>query len=168
MCCELLKIIYFLSDGEEERSCSLADRIKRELDDNLCDDLCLDAVCAKLNYSKNHIISVFSRKFGKTPAAYIRGQRTEIAKDYLANTSMSVGEIAEAWELPTDSIFRHFSKKRREYLHAHLGKIPRNKRAEKASRGAFSRIFAYFFDGLQGQCRGIYCSFAALAENAFL
>ena len=111
MCCELLKIIYFLSDGEEERSCSLADRIKRELDDSLCDDLCLDAVCAKLNYSKNHIIGVFSRKFGKTPAAYIREQRTEIAKDYLVNTSMSVGEIAEAVGIADRQYFSAFFKK---------------------------------------------------------
>mgnify|MGYP004519048681 FL=1 len=111
MCCELLKIIYFLSDSEEEKSFSLADRIKRELDDNLCDDFCLDDVCAKLNYSKNHIIGVFSKKFGKTPAAYIREQRAEIAKDYLVNTSMSVGEIAEAVGIADRQYFSAFFKK---------------------------------------------------------
>lgn len=91
----LLKIMIHIKNHLNSKTDRLAERIKQLLDQRLEDELHLDQLCHLLNYTKNHIITVFKDQYGMTPYAYYRNKKIEIAKGYLDNTSMSIGEIAE-------------------------------------------------------------------------
>lgn len=91
----LLRIMIQIKNRLNSKSDRLPERIKQELDRGLENNITLDDLCVKLNYTKNHIIKVFRDNYGMTPYAYYREKKIEIAKGYLENTGMSVTEISE-------------------------------------------------------------------------
>lgn len=60
------------------------------------DGITLDDLCAVSNFSKQHLIRIFRKEYGKTPRAYICEYRINCAKElFLRNPRLSVKEVAE-------------------------------------------------------------------------
>lgn len=93
-------------DGED-----LADKIKRYIDNNLARELKLDELSHSLNYSKNHIINVFVKKFNQTPYKYYCDSKIALAKDYLSNSGMTIAEISNALSYADQQYFSYCFKK---------------------------------------------------------
>ncbi len=119
---ELFRIFNALHERKRIEQLDLADRIKRSIDDHLYEEFNLDALCGYMNYSKNHIINIFSSKFKKTPYRYYLEAKTALAKDYLLNTNLSINEIASALAYSNSQYFSICFKKMTGYS-------PRNFRA---------------------------------------
>lgn len=122
ICIELFKLFSALYERKTVEQLDLADKIKRSIDDHLYDEFNLDALCGYMNYSKNHIINIFSEKFGKTPYQYYLEAKISLAKEYLLNTNLSVSEISAA---PSYSNSQYFSICFKKFT----GYSPRNFRA---------------------------------------
>lgn len=93
---ELFKIFSSIYEKCTVEQLDFADKIKRSIEDHIDDEFNLDDLCGYMNYSKNHIINVFSEKFGKTPYQYYLECKISLAKDYLLNTNLTVSEISSA------------------------------------------------------------------------
>ena len=89
----------------------LADKIKRYMDNNLSREFALNELCADLNYSKNHIINVFMKKFGETPYKYYSERKIELAKEYLTNSGMTIAEISNSLSYADQQYFSYCFKK---------------------------------------------------------
>ena len=88
----------------------LADKIKRYIDNNLALDLNLDNLSKNLNYSKNHIINVFVKKFNITPYKYYSGRKIALAKEYLSNSNMTIAEISNMLSYSDQQYFSYCFK----------------------------------------------------------
>jgi transcriptional regulator GlxA family with amidase domain len=51
-------------------------------------------LCREFSFSKNHIINLFKKEFGKTPIAYLNDVRLNHAQQLLTATSQPIEEIA--------------------------------------------------------------------------
>ena len=91
----LLKIMIQIKNHMNNKVERLPERIRSMLDRSVEESLSLDDICAQVSYTKNHIIKVFKDFYGKTPYTYYREKKIEVAKRYLDNTNLSIGEIAE-------------------------------------------------------------------------
>ncbi len=108
---ELFKIFSALHERRTVDQLDLADKIKRNIDNHLYDEFNLDALCMYMNYSKNHIINIFSEKYGKTPYQYYIDAKINLAKDFLLNTNMMISEIASALSYTNSQYFSICFKK---------------------------------------------------------
>lgn len=73
---------------------SLADEIAEFISENFKTELSLDDIAKEFNFSKNHIINIFKKEFGKTPFEYMNFVRIRAAKMLLEVTSDSLENIA--------------------------------------------------------------------------
>ncbi len=112
---ELFKIFSSLYEKRTMDQLDFADKIKRNIENHLDDEFNLDALCSYMNYSKNHIINVFSDKFGKTPYQYYLECKINLAKDYLLNTNLTISEIASALSYSNPQYFSLCFKKMTGY-----------------------------------------------------
>lgn len=108
---KLFKIFNLLYSKEINESEDLADRIKKMIDNSTTEEFNLDKLCEQINYSKNHIINIFSNKFDMTPYKYYKNSKIALAKEYLINTKMTVGEIASALSFGDQQYFSYSFKK---------------------------------------------------------
>ena len=92
---ELLKIFMYLHDMMKLDTEDLAEIIKKYLDESVEDDFNLDKLSEEVNYSKNYIINVFSKRYGVTPYKYFLERKIEVSKSYLTHTNVSIGDIAK-------------------------------------------------------------------------
>ncbi len=93
---ELLKIFIYLKSNVLTEEPDLAQYVKNMLDKKLTQPFSLDQLAKEMCYSKNHLINIFEKRFQETPYQYYIHKKIELAKDYLKNTSMSIGEISAA------------------------------------------------------------------------
>lgn len=93
---EIFKLFCSIRERSVDQQEDFADKIKRNIDNHLDEEFNLDVLCTYMNYTKNHLINMFSRKFGKTPYQYYIEAKVNLSKDYLLNTNMSIAEIANA------------------------------------------------------------------------
>lgn len=89
----------------------LAGRIKEFIDGSLQNDFSLEKICEKFNYSKNHIVNVFSQKYSVTPYRYYLESKIVLAKKYLSFTSLSAAQIANLLGYSDASYFSYSFKK---------------------------------------------------------
>lgn len=108
---ELFKIFNFIYDRRRTENEDFADKIKRSIDDRMTDGFNLEILCDELNYSKNHLINIFSQKFGITPYQYYKNSRIKLAREYLTNSQMTIGEIAAALCFTDQQYFSQSFKK---------------------------------------------------------
>ncbi|MBQ8344759.1 MAG: helix-turn-helix domain-containing protein [Clostridia bacterium] len=78
---------------EEDRT--EGDRIKEALDGAVFTKLNLDGLAAKLHMSKSNLIRVFRKQEGVTPYEYLLSRKMLAGKLLLADTAMTVREIAD-------------------------------------------------------------------------
>lgn len=112
---ELFKIFSAIHDKRTVEQLDFADKIKRNIDNHLDEEFNLDALCSYMNYSKNHLINIFSEKFGKTPYQYYLECKINLAKYYLLNTNMRISEIASALSYSNSQYFSICFKKMTGY-----------------------------------------------------
>ena len=108
---ELFNIFNAVYNRQILDSEDLADKIKRYIDNNLSRELALNEMCSNLNYSKNHIINVFMKKYGETPYKYYSERKIELAKEYLTNSGMTIAEISNSLSYADQQYFSYCFKK---------------------------------------------------------
>ena len=109
---EVFKIFTYIYDRRLTQKEDLPDKIKRNIENNVSEEFNLETLCNDMNYSKNHIINIFSSKFKITPYQYYKQCKIKLAKDYLMNTKMTVGEISSVLAFSDQQYFSYFFKKR--------------------------------------------------------
>ena len=80
------------------------------LEKNHQNNVDLDMLCRQFSFSKNHIINIFKKEFGKTPTAYLNDVRLNHAEQLLTATSASIEQIAY------DCGYRNYSHFYRQFL----------------------------------------------------
>lgn len=108
---ELMKIFIYLKSNNLTEKEDLAHYVKNMLDKRLTQSFSLDQLTKEMCYSKNHLINIFEKSFHQTPYQYYIQKKIELAKDYLKNTSMSIGEIAAALSYSDQQYFSTSFKK---------------------------------------------------------
>ncbi len=112
---EILEIIMCLSElpehSESDGHRELALRIRDYIDHRLDANLSLDELADEFHLSKRHVIRVFKEKYGETPSSYHAEARFKAATRYLADTTLSVGEIAQELGYCDQSFFSQTFKK---------------------------------------------------------
>ena len=73
---------------------SIAEAVKKYIDDNIYSDMSLEDISGHLGITKMRAIRVFKKKYETTPGQYIINKRVDIAKSLLRNTIMSLADIS--------------------------------------------------------------------------
>ena len=89
--------------------------------DNLTTDLSLAQIATAANLSPYHFARAFKRSTGLAPHQYVVEQRIERAKALLANTGLSVGEVAARVGFSSPS---HFARQFRRLVGVSPGSFP--------------------------------------------
>ena len=108
----LLKIFIHIKNRFSELDRDPALAIRQFLDANIEKALTMDDLCDRFNYSKNHLINLFSSKYGTTPYRYFTEKKMNVAKLYLANTRYPIGAIADLLAFSDQNYFSSEFKKR--------------------------------------------------------
>lgn len=108
---EIFKIFNYIRDRNVTESEDFADKIKRNIENHIGEEFNLDDLCGYMNYSKNHIINLFSKKFNMTPYQYYINCKIDMAKNYLINTNLTIAEIANALSYSDQQYFSYCFKK---------------------------------------------------------
>ncbi len=82
---------------------TLAESIRRFIDERYLAFYSLDDLCNEMHYSKNYIINVFKEEYGMTPIEYLNEVKIRRAMYLLEVTSHSIDDIAR------ESGFNHYS-----------------------------------------------------------
>lgn len=107
----LHRILLQLSGSTAPQTPSLPEQVKRYIDDHLDKPLSLDALCETFHYSKNHIIALFRDKYQMTPYVYYERQKMFMAREILANTSVTIAQLSERMAFETPQYFSKCFKK---------------------------------------------------------
>jgi AraC family transcriptional regulator of arabinose operon len=87
------------------------DRALKHIDEHLASPLDVDEIAAAALVSTSHLIRLFRRELGTTPARYLWTRRVERAVAMLEETGLTLGEIAHRCGFSTT---HHFSRRVRE------------------------------------------------------
>ncbi len=71
-----------------------AGEIAKFIDENYYCHISLNLLCKRFSFSKNHIINIFKKAFGKTPIAYLNDVRLKKAEELLIATSEAIETIS--------------------------------------------------------------------------
>lgn len=80
--------------GESQLSLAQTRRVEQFIGDTIDSDIGLEDLAAIAGVSKSHFLRLFRNRTGRTPYAYLIERRVEFGAQLLANTSLSIGEIA--------------------------------------------------------------------------
>ena len=90
-CAKFYEILNLLDNKAEKKT--TANKIAEFIEDKN-GIVSLEEICAKFNFSKNHIINLFKKAYGTTPVKYINDVKLKRAKYLLEVTSESAENIA--------------------------------------------------------------------------
>lgn len=107
---EIMKLIIAISHCVSSDKKDVSSLMREYLDSQIYKAFSLDAMCKKFGYSKNHIINIFSKRFGVTPYQYYTQKKLETVKLYLTNTNNSISEIAEKMSFSDQQYFSSWFK----------------------------------------------------------
>ena len=92
---------------EETAAADPMQKLFDEVDDRLFDPtLSLKGLAAEFGYSEKYILQLFKKKYGETFLQYLQRRRIENARTLLAETDLSVAEIARRCGYTGDQSFR--------------------------------------------------------------
>ena len=83
-----------LSLRKNNTGLSVAHKISSFIDENIATVSSLSEICLHFHYSKNYIIRIFKKEFGKTPFEYINDVKIKRAMYLLETTSRPIEEIS--------------------------------------------------------------------------
>ncbi|MBR4949775.1 MAG: helix-turn-helix transcriptional regulator [Clostridia bacterium] len=86
---EILSTLY-----QKEKKATLADKIAEYIMLRFTEDVTLDEISKKFNFSKNHIINIFRNKYDMTPFEFLGKYKIRQAERLLEITSDSAEEIS--------------------------------------------------------------------------
>ena len=119
---ELHKNLYcILSDLSKPEKDTTAHDIKKYILRNYNKAITLDQICEALNFSKNHLIRVFKKQYGKTPYQFLIEYQLEQARQLLLTTNRSCEQIAYSVGFEDYSVFYRAFKKRFNVAPTHYG-----------------------------------------------
>jgi AraC family transcriptional regulator len=108
------------------------DRALKHIDEHLATPLDVDAIAEAALVSTSHLIRLFRRELGTTPARYLWTRRVERAVEMLEETGLTLGEIAHRCGFSTT---HHFSRR----VHEATGMTPTAVRSRARTRDLPSR-----------------------------
>ncbi|MBZ9892079.1 MULTISPECIES: AraC family transcriptional regulator [Mesorhizobium] len=102
-----------------------ASRVRQFLDENFTRKLALAEMAAVCGLSPYHFVRAFSRTFGMPPHQYVLGLRLDFAERLLADSGMTIADIAHSSGFSSQSHFTTVMKKYRQMtpLQARMGKL---------------------------------------------
>lgn len=103
--------IDLLEAGRENQFKSISQKVKDMIHYDFAADLTLEVCADRLNYHPSYIRQVFRKETGMNFSEYLSLYRMEVAKKWLTQTEMKVGEIAERLKYNNSQNFiRYFRK----------------------------------------------------------
>ena len=90
---------------------SLAERIKKYIDDHIFENPSLNSLGETFNISGRHLIRVFKARYGIPPGAYMINKKLNLACRYLVETEFGIGQIAQILGYCDQSYFSSEFKK---------------------------------------------------------
>ncbi|RUX31440.1 AraC family transcriptional regulator [Mesorhizobium sp. M7A.F.Ca.US.011.01.1.1] len=102
-----------------------ARRVQQFLDENFTRKLALAEMAAVCGLSPYHFVRAFSRTFGMPPHQYVLDLRLDFAERLLADSRMTIADIAHSSGFSSQSHFTTVMKKYRQRtpLQARMGKL---------------------------------------------
>ena len=94
-----------------ERSASLSGYLKSYIEDHLQEDLNRNTLAAQVFLNPDYLSRIFKRQNGLSLTAYVQARRLEKAKEMLAKTEISIGEIAQQVGIHDYSYFSYVFRK---------------------------------------------------------
>lgn len=85
--------------------------IKRYIDANYSEDLCLDTLAKLAHLNKYYLVHAFSESYGISPMNYLSEKRIQNCKELLASTDYSIAEIARLSGFSSQSYFSQSFRK---------------------------------------------------------
>lgn len=89
---EFFKLLTMIK--KQETPTSLAYKIEEFICSEELSEISLDKICQKFHFSKNHVINIFKKELGITPAKYINDLKLEKAKYLMEVTSDTIENIS--------------------------------------------------------------------------
>ena len=89
----------------------IAKKAREILDNHYCDSERLQKEIKGLGISRNHLVELFRRKYGVTPAKYISSYKVAKASDLLSNQGISIINIALQCGFKSLSVFYELFRK---------------------------------------------------------
>ncbi|MBQ7373006.1 MAG: PocR ligand-binding domain-containing protein [Clostridia bacterium] len=86
---------FWLSEAISLKETGIAEKVKKFIDENLCESLTVAEICSNFFISRQRLNSVFYERFKISVKQYVLKRKIDKAKKLLAQTTYSVTEIAE-------------------------------------------------------------------------
>lgn len=96
------------SSRKINRECNL---IKRYIDANYSEDICLDSLAELVHLNKYYLAHTFTESYGISPMNYLSEKRIQNCKELLASTDYSIAEIARLSGFSSQSYFSQSFRK---------------------------------------------------------
>jgi len=81
------------------------------IDNHICENLTLEHLALKANYTPNYFIALFKSMIGYSPIQYINKKRIELAKKLLISDELSIAQIADKVGMDANYFLRVFKQK---------------------------------------------------------
>lgn len=107
-----IKIIKLSAFSSAAKMSSMTSSIKRYIDNHIYEKLSLDSISAGLNMPKHKISRLFREEINMSPYYHILTRKMDICKNLLAQTNLSVKEIAFMLSFSDQCYFSNIFKKR--------------------------------------------------------
>ncbi|GGD91723.1 helix-turn-helix domain-containing protein [Paenibacillus nasutitermitis] len=107
----ILPLVQHLEQRRDKQYQSISSEIIRMIETEFDTDLTLEVCARRMNYSPNYLTKVFRKETGINFSDYLSEQRMRMAKKWLIETDMKIGEIAKKLKYNTPANFiRYFRK----------------------------------------------------------
>ncbi|WP_068781284.1 helix-turn-helix domain-containing protein [Paenibacillus sp. GM2] len=104
-------IICRLEQQSKSHAKKLSDQLTNMIHQNFDTELTLEACAKQLNYHPNHLGPLFSREKGISFSEYLQNYRLHMAKQWLIETDMKIGDIADRLTYTNPQNFIRFFRK---------------------------------------------------------
>lgn len=117
----ILKLIYLLDrytvsyrakHSPKRNNHEIIDKTIEYINSNISADLCLEALCERVNFSPIYFHKLFKASTGKTLREYVEDQRINKAIELLISTEMTLSQIAYECGFSSQSYFSYAFKKK--------------------------------------------------------
>lgn len=86
--------------------------LKRYISEHISEELTRKKLAQSIHFSEDYVARLFKTETGKSISTYVMEQRMELAKRYIAESSMSISDVAM---MVGYSNFSYFSKTFKDY-----------------------------------------------------
>lgn len=104
-------LLELLENDQLKSKNQYVNKIIKIIDERLTEKLTLQSISAELNLSKEYVSYIFKKETGKTLTNYINEQKMLVAREYIANSGMSLVEISQVLGFDNYNYFSRLFKK---------------------------------------------------------